>query len=158
MKRLQITLLFALLHLVTWCPTVAECLTLRKIDFEAIRQERIISRLMYTFRIIESGDDYTKRGLSGEYGAYQFLPSTWTLYCLEFYGKELDIRVDENQDRVAYLKLKKLLDNGFTEDQIASFWNCGSPEWEGKVGVNKHGVAYDVPSYVEKFKQIIEGT
>jgi len=154
MKRLQITLLFALLHLVTWCPTVAECLTLRKIDFEAIRQERIISRLMYTFRIIESGDDYTKRGLSGEYGAYQFLPSTWTLYCLEFYGKELDIRVDENQDRVAYLKLKKLLDNGFTEDQIASFWNSGRANGHHLVGVNKHGVPYNVKKYVDNFLSI----
>lgn len=131
---------------------------IKKVDINALMREREIDRILTAIKIIESGGDYEAVGQSFEIGAYQFSPSTFEYYSIKFFGEVLDISSPKNQDIVAREKIRWLLDKGWDIESIASFWNCGSPEWEGKVGVNKHGVAYDVPSYVEKFKQIIEGT
>lgn len=96
-------------------------------------------------------DPYTARGASGEFGAYQYTKETWAGDAKTFLGKDVPLEQADKlmQNEVAYKKLKSLKDKGFNVGQIASIWNSGSPEWAGKVGVNKHGVRYDVPKYVD---------
>lgn len=97
-----------------------------------------------------SGDTYNTRGKSGEYGAYQFMPKTWKGWAGEILGNPNAPLTKENQNKVAYTKIKTWKDQGYTPKQIAAMWNSGQPDWEGKVGVNKFGVKYNVPLYVNK--------
>ena len=62
----------------------------------------------------------------------------------------------ENQDKIARKKIENLVKAGFTDSEIASFWNSGSLKWEGKIGINKYGVKYNVPKYVENFNNTIK--
>jgi hypothetical protein len=55
-----------------------------------------------------------------------------------------------NQNKVAYSRIKELKDQGYHANQIASIWNSGRPDFEGRVGTNKFGVQFDVPAYVSK--------
>ena len=96
-------------------------------------------------------DPYTARGGSGEFGAYQYTKPTWEADSKAFLGRTVPLEQADKltQNEVAYKKLKSLKDKGYNVGQIASIWNSGGPEWEGKVGTNKHGVKYDVPQYVD---------
>ena len=107
---------------------------------------------------IESRGNYTVVGGSQEYGAYQFTPATWTRLCQRFMDEELDIRITTNQDLIAYLAISRLVDKGYMAKQIASIWNSGSSKWNGKIGINKYGVKYNVPSYVNKFNNTYKQT
>lgn len=103
---------------------------------------------------VESGGNYNAKGGSGEFGAYQFMPATWDGWAKQ-YAAENNIKASiaptpANQDKVAQWKIGKLLDQGYNAQQIASIWNSGQPTWEGKTGINKYGVKYDVPGYVNK--------
>ena len=119
---------------------------------ESINKENMVYDILKTFRQIESSNNYHARGLSGEYGAYQFTRASWEDWCVKTIGYILDIRDPEHQDIIAEQKVRCLLYyNGYTLDQIASFWNCGSPEYKGKIGKNKNGIKYNVPGYVRKF-------
>lgn len=90
-------------------------------------------------------------GKSGELPSrYQFLPSTWKSWSKQYLGVDNAPITLENENKVAYSKIKELKDKGMNPAQIASVWNSGSPNWQGKVGVNKMGVAYDVPRYVNR--------
>ncbi len=95
-------------------------------------------------------DPYKARGKSGEFGAYQYTPDTWAKDVKQFTGKDVPLEQSDKllQNEVAYKKLKSLKDKGYNVGQIASIWNSGVPEWEGKTGVNSKGVKYDVPQYV----------
>ena len=95
-------------------------------------------------------DPYTAKGASGEYGAYQYTKGTWDKDVLAFTGKKVALEDADKilQNEVAYKKLESLKKQGYNVGQIASIWNSGSPEWEGKTGVNKYNVKYDVPKYV----------
>lgn len=108
--------------------------------------------LTRSIRQVETGGDYNASGKSGERGAYQWMPGNY-----EAMAKEAGLDPTDfspvNQDKAAYHRVKSLLDQGYTQSQVASLWNSGSPDWQGKVGVNKEGIAYDVPAYVEKVKQ-----
>lgn len=102
-------------------------------------------------KTVESGGNYAAKGASGEYGAYQIMPGTWK----EWAG---DLEpTPENQDKVAKKKLGEWIKKGMTAEQIAAKWNSGSEKgWEKKVGVNKLGVAYDVPAYVNKVTGVLK--
>lgn len=89
-------------------------------------------------------------GASGEGGRYQFMPDTWKSGAQKYLGDPNAPMTLENENKVAYSKIKEWKDAGYNPAQIASMWNSGSPNWEGKVGVNKYGVKYDTPSYVSK--------
>ena len=90
-------------------------------------------------------------GKSGELKSrYQFLPSTWKSWSKQYLGIDNAPLTLENENKVAYSKIKELKDKGLNPAQIASVWNSGSTKWEGKVGVNKQGVKYDVPLYVNR--------
>lgn len=111
----------------------------------------------------ETGDDpnaYQNRGASGEYGRYQFTEPTWRAYAKDILGDEnADITSIENQNKVAYGKVKQLKDQGLNPAQIASIWNSGDanayktgvlPSGKPAKGVNQFGVEYDVPGYAAK--------
>lgn len=106
--------------------------------------------LAKAIRKVESNDNFQAKGKSGEYGAYQFTEPTWKKYASETLGNPNAELTPENQNKVAYTKIKQWKDQGYKPDQIASMWNSGKPEYQGKVGVNSHGVSYDVPGYVNK--------
>lgn len=105
----------------------------------------------------ESGsakDAYNVKGASGEYGAYQFMPDTWKQWSKEFLGDPNAPMSIENQNKVAYNKIKQLKDKGFTPAQVAAAWNAGEGKiandaWKTNVGRNSMGVEYDTPSYVK---------
>lgn len=100
-------------------------------------------------------DPYTAKGASGEFGAYQYTPDTWAKDVKTFTGKEVPLQSADKliQNEVAYKKLESLKNQGYNVGQIASIWNSGSPDWQGKTGTNKFGVKYDVPKYVDSVAQ-----
>lgn len=106
----------------------------------------------------ESGGDFTARGKSGEYGAYQYTPDTWNTDSQKYLGQSVSLEqaTPEQQNEVAYKKIKELKDQGNNVGQIASIWNSGSPEWEGKTGTNSYGVQYDVPKYVDSVSSLYQ--
>lgn len=107
-------------------------------------------RLAKAIRQVETGNRPVK-GASGELASrYQFMPGTWKAAAKEILGDENAELSLENENKVAYTRIKKWKDQGMSPAQIAAMWNSGTPTWEGKVGVNKAGVKYDVPGYVNK--------
>lgn len=104
----------------------------------------------------ESGNKFDAKGASGEFGAAQWMPDTWKEHSIKTFGKVVD-QTPDNQKAALYTVLKADKDRGLNPAQIAAKWNSGSPEgWEKKVGVNKFGVKYDVPSYVKKVTDIYQ--
>ena len=56
-----------------------------------------------------SPEAYTKRGASGEYGRYQFMPETWKMWSKEAgVTSPLEQASIEDQNKVAYFKVKQL--------------------------------------------------
>lgn len=100
-----------------------------------------------------SSNPYQAVGKSGEYGRYQFMPDTWKQWAPEAgVNTPLQQASIEDQNKVAYYKVKQLKDQGLNPAQIASLWNSGDPNAykENHVGVNAQGVSYNTPSYVQK--------
>lgn len=110
--------------------------------------------LTKAIRQVESGNNFTQKGGSGEYGAYQFLPSTW-----DNYSKAAGVNVPlaqatpEQQNQVAYTQVKKWKDAGYNVGQIASMWNAGEGKpnayVDGNAGTNSSGVQYDTAAYAK---------
>ena len=97
----------------------------------------------------ESGGNYQAKGGSGEFGAYQFMPATWRGWAKKYLGNAGAKMTRINQNKVAYYRIKEWKDAGYNPGQIASLWNSGSPQWQGKIGINKYGIKYNVPRYVK---------
>lgn len=105
-----------------------------------------------------SPDAYTKRGASGEYGRYQFMPDTWNKYASSAgVATPLEQSSIEEQNRVAYQKISEWKQQGYNPAQIASMWNAGEGRpnayRENWRGVNSQGVAYDTPAYTMKVSE-----
>lgn len=107
-----------------------------------------------------SASPYTQAGQSGEYGAYQYTAPTWAADSQKYLGQAvpLDQATPAQQDEVAYNKIKSLGEQGYTPAQIASIWNSGKADPTGNVGVNKYGVAYNTPAYVQRVQKYYEQT
>lgn len=119
-------------------------------DIQALALTRAIA-------LTESGDggkpNYNASGKSGEKGAYQWMPGNFEASA-KAAGLDPNDFSPENQDKVAYSVVKRYKDQGYDPGQISSLWNSGSPDnWQSHSGVNKLGVAYDTPAYVNKVKQ-----
>ena len=54
-----------------------------------------------------SPDAYNKKGASGEFGRYQFLPETYKQWAKESLGDENAPPTIENQNKIAYDKVKQ---------------------------------------------------
>jgi len=108
-----------------------------------------VVNLAKAIRQQETGNNPVK-GASGELASrYQYMPSTWRSVASKYLGTPNAPLTLENENKATYLKIKDWKDAGYNPAQIASMWNSGSPNWEGKVGINKAGVKYDTPSYVK---------
>ncbi len=119
-----------------------------------------VVNLAKSIRQSETGGDFSKTGKSGEYGGYQFTQPTWDSYSKQYgINTPLHTATPEQQNAVAYNKIKEWKDSGKDVTQIASMWNAGEGEpnaYTGKFsdgspskGVNKSGVKYNVPAYAE---------
>lgn len=104
-------------------------------------------------------------GQSGEQKSiFQFEPGTWDTYSKSVFGKVLPLTPDNETHAVLQDSLAKL-NKGYTPQQIASMHNAGIGEpnaytgkfsnGESSSGTNKHGVAYNVKSYVDKFDKYL---
>lgn len=112
-----------------------------------------VVNLTKAIRQQESGGDFNRKGASGEFGAYQFMPDTWKANAGEVLGDSNAEMTPQNQNKVAYTKIKAWKDAGNNVGQIASMWNAGpnkpnayAENWKG---VNDKGVAYDTPAYAK---------
>lgn len=127
--------------------------------------------LSRSIRTAEGGDYENTSGDAGtSAGAYQFNNGRIPLKKGEIpanfksWAKELNLDPDDfsqtNQDHVAYEKIKKDLDSGLSQSQIAAKWNSGLTHgWENHVGdvtINGKVVHYDTPAYVAKVQKEYE--
>lgn len=110
-----------------------------------------VVNLAKAIRQVESGGRQVKGG-SGEFGMYQWMPGTWKASAQKYLGSADAAMTPQNENKVAYMKIKEWKDSGYNVGQIASMWNSGSPDhyndnWRG---TNKAGVKYDTPAYAQK--------
>lgn len=96
------------------------------------------------------------RGASGEFGAFQFLPTTWQKISKEMTGKVLP-QTAENEQKIAVAKIEQLLNRGYTPQQVAMVWNGslgGTEKPVAKRGVNSYGQKYDTVGYANSVMNI----
>lgn len=108
-------------------------------------------RIAKAISTVESGGRQVQ-GASGEFGMFQFLPSTWKIVSKQVAGKVLP-QTKENEQQVALGKIQQLIDKGYSAKEIALVWNTslgGSEKPLVKKGVNSKGVAYDSGAYANK--------
>jgi hypothetical protein len=93
-------------------------------------------------------------------GKYQFEPDTWNQLALEvgpILGRKpssFNIANADDQETLATYEIDKHLNAGRTPEQVAVRWQTGDPFSTVTTGVNpKTGIAYDVPAYVDRFRQ-----
>lgn len=119
--------------------------------------------LTQAIRQMESGgtNDPSTQGKSGEYGAYQWLPSTWAKMS-QAAGVDVPLEGStlEQQNEVAYKQIKTWKDEGYNVGQIASMWNAGpgrpNAYLEGNSGTNAEGVSYDTQKYAQQVANIYQ--
>lgn len=103
---------------------------------------------------------YTKKGASGEFGRYQFMPQTYKNYAQKYLGDANAAPTVENQNKIAYSFVDEKKKAGYNPAQIASMWNAGEGKpnayKENFKGVNSQGVAYDTPAYAAKVSQLYQ--
>jgi len=107
-----------------------------------------VSTIANAIKKVESQGNYNAKGASGEFGAYQFMPSTWKQWAGQFLGDPNAQPTPKNQDFVAQSKINELISKGYNPEQIALIWNGGTPT--RKAGINKFGVKYDSDAYADK--------
>ena len=103
-----------------------------------------------------SPEAYKKRGASGEFGRYQYMPDTWKQWSAESgISTPLEQSSIEEQNKVAYNKVKQWKDSGLNPAQIASKWNSGDENAYKRehIGTNAQGVKYNTPEHVRKVSQ-----
>ncbi len=94
-------------------------------------------------------------GATGELASrYQFMPATWKAGAAKYLGDSNAPVTLENENKVAYSKIKDWKDQGLNPGQIAAAWNAGpgslkNDAWKTNIGYN-NGVKYDTPAYVQK--------
>ncbi len=115
-------------------------------------------RLMKAIRKKESGGNYNAVGDAGtSTGAFQFQAPTWKRYAKEVLGDENAVQDKANQNKVAYTKVKKWKDSGWSPEQVAAAWNAGEGRamdgsWanhRGETVINGQTIKYDTPKYVQ---------
>lgn len=95
-------------------------------------------------------DPYNVQGGSGEWGAYQFTKPLWDSIAPKYgVSSAFGQATPTEQNKVAYNYAKSLADQGYKADQMASIINSGKPDYKGNVGINKYGVKYNTPQYVD---------
>jgi len=155
---LILILITTLLRVEAFCPPnvtgrIAE--NLKSKSESKYRELVYIEKLRFTLRMQESGFDYSAIGANGEIGAYQFMPVEWAKKAMKYLHREVPATI-HYQDTIAFCDIQELvMKKGYTIDQIAAFWNSGNPN-SRKKGINKAGVPFDVPAYINSFKKVYE--
>ena len=101
-----------------------------------------------------SGDEpNAPQGTAG--GRYQFTANTWKAYAGEVLKDPNAPMTPENQNQVAYTKMKQWKDAGKTYAQMASMWNAGegAPDSWKPGTVQKHGNTPQYTQNVQKYAQ-----
>lgn len=133
-------------------PQTSQTSSLGSLDPQAVNLAKAI-------RQTESGGNFSAKGKSGEYGAYQFMPKTWEGASKESgVNVSLDQATPEQQNQVAYTRIKKWKDEGYNPGEIASMWNSGDrhaylgsfSDGSPAEGTNHAGVQFNVPKYAEE--------
>lgn len=114
-----------------------------------------IVNLAKATRTVESGNDPTAKGKSGEYGYYQYEPDTWaTQSKAAGVNVPLDQATPQQQNEVWYKWAEGKKAAGNNIGQIASMQNAGEGRpnayLEGNSGTNSSGVQYDTAAYAKK--------
>ncbi len=88
-------------------------------------------------------------------GPYQFTPDTWKANAAEVLKDPNAPMTAENQNKVAYTKVKSWLDSGKTPAQVASMWNAGpgAPDAWKPGTVQKNG---NTPLYAKNVQKYAE--
>lgn len=100
------------------------------------------------------------RGLSGEYGCYQYLPSTWRAYSLQVKGVVL-LQTGENERMVTEGKVLQWKKEGRSDRWIFLQWNQGNGDGWGPgtkdcySGTNNQGIHYDSCEYANRATDIL---
>ena len=102
----------------------------------------------------ESRGNYHAKGASGEIGAYQFMPSTYNALSKKCLGSIVP-PTPANQDKIVHCTIQELLEDNRKPKEIIQYWNSGSFTRCGK-GVNRYGVAYDCPAYVQSVLALVK--
>lgn len=112
-----------------------------------------VVNLAKALRQVESSNDPTAVGKSGEYGSYQYTPAKWAKdSAAAGVNVSLQDATPEQQNEVAYKSLAAMKASGMNIGEIASEWNSGNkdayldPSFKG---TNSHGASYDVPAYAK---------
>lgn len=115
--------------------------------------------LAKAIRQTESNGNFSAKGKSGEYGAYQWMPQTWSAMSQKAgVNVPLNQATPEQQNEVAYKQINAWKKEGYDPGQIASMWNSGDPnaylgtfeDGDPSEGKNSQGVSYNVPKYAEQ--------
>lgn len=127
-------------------------------DITQTQLDSDVVNLAKATRTIESGNNPTIRGKSGEYGYYQYTPNTWATQSKSAgVNVPLEQATPEQQNEVWYKWAKAKKDAGNNIGQIASMQNAGEEKpnayLEGNSGTNSYGVKYDTAAYA---KQVAE--
>lgn len=124
-------------------------------DYYAKEAERLANAISQ----VESSGGKNLNGKSGEFGAFQFMPDTWTRISTATAGKAL-AQTPENERTVATQKIKQLLQGGKTPKEVALIWNTSLGGVEKPIvtkGVNKRGVKFDSEQYAYKVMSAYNG-
>ncbi len=117
-----------------------------------------VDRIILAMKQIESGNKFNTPGDHGNMSSLQYTPSTWALHSRQYTqattGQATVLPLTEaNQDAVAKYIVTGYVNQGYSPNEIASIWNSGHSDWEGRVGVNSMGQPYDVPGHVARFEK-----
>lgn len=125
--------------------------------------------LAHAIALAESGSsgkpNYNAVGDNGlSVGAYQWYSKDGGISHFKSDAKSFGLNPEdfspENQDKVAYTKIKTWKDKGYQPAEIASMWNSGSPNnYENHSGtnvINGKAIHYDTPAYVKRVQKYYE--
>ena len=88
-----------------------------------------IDRFMHAVGRVESGGRYTARNaISGAYGKYQIIPSSWRAWARQYLGSAYAPPTPRNQERVARAKMKALYRWLDSWRAVAHWWLTGRGE------------------------------
>ncbi len=91
-----------------------------------------LARFMYALGRTESGGSYTARNpLSGAYGKYQIMPSSWRAWAGRYLGDPNARQTPANQEIVATAKVRALYRGLQSWRRVAYWWLTGSSRTTG---------------------------
>lgn len=107
-----------------------------------------VIKVMKAIKQIESGGNFSAVGDNGQsHGAYQWNKNNFKNQATQ-YGLDPNDMSPENQNKVAYARIKQLKDEGRTPDEVAAIWNGAHKQSDGTF-------TYNNPKYGEKFHKAL---